>query len=498
MQTRLYATDWNPMCMRLRQSVAVLLILAASLAQTPFVAEAAQPERIQHEAAGISLPTADGYRGIWYANQPSKDEYRFKYSGGMATYPQQHIPIAYYAPAVHKTFFVYGGTRTDKNQLLHMVSYYDHASGTVPRPRILLDKETDDAHDNPTLMLDDAGHLWIFSNSHGGKRPCFIHRSLKPYAIDAFERIPIPHFAGVATDNFSYSQPWYLEHTGFCFLQTRYTEGKRFLFTQFSADGRAWAAPRPLAQIEMGQYQISWRDGTRVGTAFNMHPKPVGLNTRTNLYYMETRDAGRTWTTVDGSRLELPLTAVNNPALLRDYRSEGLLVYMKDLCFDAEKHPVILYLTSKSYESGPQSGPQIWRTARWTGAAWEFREVAPCDNNYDFGSLYIEPGGLWRIIGPTEPGPQKYNTGGEIAIWTSGDRGATWTKVKQLTHDSEYNHTYVRRPVNAQPDFYAIWADGHARERSPSRLYFTDREGTHVWRLPTKMDGPVAKPEIVP
>lgn len=29
----------------------------------------------------------DGYRGIWYANQPSGDEYKFKYSGGFATYP---------------------------------------------------------------------------------------------------------------------------------------------------------------------------------------------------------------------------------------------------------------------------------------------------------------------------------------------------------------------------------------------------------------------------
>jgi hypothetical protein len=39
---------------------------------------------------------ADGYRGIWYMNQPLKDEYRFKYSGGFATYPQQHTPIAIY------------------------------------------------------------------------------------------------------------------------------------------------------------------------------------------------------------------------------------------------------------------------------------------------------------------------------------------------------------------------------------------------------------------
>ena len=42
------------------------------------------------------LPVDDGYRGIWYFNQPTQDEYRYKYSGGFATYPQQHAPIAIY------------------------------------------------------------------------------------------------------------------------------------------------------------------------------------------------------------------------------------------------------------------------------------------------------------------------------------------------------------------------------------------------------------------
>ena len=36
----------------------------------------------------------DGYRGIWYMNQPTGDEYAYKYSGGFATYPQQQEPIA--------------------------------------------------------------------------------------------------------------------------------------------------------------------------------------------------------------------------------------------------------------------------------------------------------------------------------------------------------------------------------------------------------------------
>src|SRR5277367_1019981 len=68
------------------------------------------------------LPTMDGYRGIWYMNQPSHDEYKYKYSGGFATYPQQHIPIAYYCKEVNKTFFCFGGTTaqtgSDKQDLL--------------------------------------------------------------------------------------------------------------------------------------------------------------------------------------------------------------------------------------------------------------------------------------------------------------------------------------------------------------------------------------------
>ena len=79
-------------------------------------------------------------------------------------------------------------------------------------------------------------------------------------------------------------------------------------------------------------------------------------------------------------------------------------------------------------------------------------------------------------------------------MWTSSDQGEKWQRVKQLTRDSPRNHTYVRRPVNAHPDFYAIWADGHGRQPSESDLYFCDRDGT-VFRLPRKMKEPFARPE---
>jgi len=139
----------------------------------------------------------------------------------------------------------------------------------------------------------------------------------------------------------------------------------------------------------------------------------------------------------------------------------------------------------------------VWHTARWTGKTWDIQGSIESDNNYDAGSLYIESDGTWRLIAPTEVGPQPFNTGGEVAMWISRDQGHTWAKLKQLTRHSQYNHCYVRRPVNAHPDFYAFWADGHGRRRSTSRLYFTNQQGDHVWRLPVRMTGDRARPDVV-
>ena len=490
-------------------------VVAESVAQLPAdprplrfgSAEAVAASRVPTPAAPAEPPITggvlkpdDGYRGIWYYNQPSKDEYKYKYSGGFATYPQQHAPIAIYCKEAHKTFFVYGGTTArsadDKQELLHMVSYYDHHTGKVPRPRILLNKQTEDAHDNPTLQVDDRGYLWIFSSSHGTGRPSYIHRSTKPWSIDEFERILVT--------NFSYTQPWYVPEHGFLFLHTRYSGGKaqginaaRCLFYMTSANGVTWSEPEMLAGIGMGDYQVSWRSGQRVASAFDFHPVPTGLNTRANVYYVETSDFGRTWRDVRGTPMKLPLTETNNSALAYDSRADSRLVYLKDVNFDRHGHPVVMFLTSKGYESGPANGPREWQTLRWTGKEWVRRLLTTSGNNYDHGSLYIEPDGTWRVIAPTELGPQPYNPGGEIVMWTSSDEGQTWTRVKQLTRNSPRNHTYARRPLNAHPEFYAIWADGHGRQPSESFLYFTNQRGDHVWRLPRVMDGEFATPTVV-
>jgi len=461
-----------------------------------------------------------GYRGVWYYNQASGDEYVYKYSGGLGTYCAKHRPFAVYRPEVHKTFFCYGGTAVDSHLrhserdlindgpfcreregfLLHTVSCFDHTTGTVPRPTVLLDKMTADAHDNPVISVDDDGYIWIFSTSHGRSRPSFVHRSTEPYTIDSFEQVDVTKVEGgapVPMDNFSYMQAWHLPGRGFIAFVTRYADpADRTLFFTTSRDGVAWSEWTRLAAIDKGHYQVSIHSEGKCCTAFNYHPEPLGLNWRTNLYYLETTDFGKTWQNAAGEPVDIPLTTPQNNALVHDYGAEDLKVYLKDIRLDSQDRPVILYLVSKGYESGPENGPRVWTTARWSGSRWDINPITESDSNYDTGSLYLEPDGVWRVVAPTESGPQPYNPGGEMAMWSSSDQGASWRKLRDMTCGSQRNHTYARSPVNAHPDFYALWADGHCREPSKSLLYFSNQSGD-VFQLPEYMTADSQRPERV-
>lgn len=452
----------------------------------------------------------DGYRGIWYYIGNIGGEYQYKYAGGLGTYPSNHYPFSVYVPKVNKTFFCYGGTDHSGKTLYHEVSYFDHITGEVPRPTIVLNKGTVDAHDNPVIQVDKDGYLWLFSPTHGAAKTSFIHRSSQPYDIRKFENVyPTWEENGEQTplNNFSYPQVYYTDGKGFMMLFTHYTiqelkYGKkncRIIAFMTSNDGIHWSECRDLANIEEGHYQTSGQNGKKIGTSFNYHPAQKhgsGLDFRTNLYYLSTNDFGKTWQTAAGNAVRLPLTTISNAALIHDYKSEGLKVYINDLNFDKNGNPVIFYETTKGWEPGPENGPRNLYTAHLTGEGWEISPVTSTDNNYDMGSLYIENDATWRIIVPSDPGPQPYNTGGAMVMWVSKNEGRSWLKAKELTPDCENNQSYPRRPVNANAGFYAFWAEGNGRKPSDSHLYFSDKDG-NVFMLPNEIKKPDSKPKKI-
>lgn len=440
-------------------------------------------------AQSLTNTKVDGYRPIWFElNQ--KYEYGDKYSGALGTYTAKHVPLAIYSAEVNKTFFVFGGTTNETERyLLCMIGQYDHKIGMVSKPTVVYDKKgVNDPHDNPSLLIDDDGFIWVFVSGRGRGRPGFKFKSKNPFDINEFEQI--------SEEEMTYPQPWRTDE-GFIHLFTKYT-GVRQLYFETSKDGINWTDDKMLAAIPVtdgeksGHYQTSnCFKGKVVGTFFNRHPQG-NVDKRTDLYYVQTADFGQTWTNVDGVKLEIPLTELESLARVIDYSSQSKNVYLKDMGFDADGNPVILYIRSNGHEPGPKSVPYEWCITKWDGKNWQTIVVAKSDHNYDMGSIFISDK-KWKIVGPTEPGPQKWGVGGELAIWQSKNKGAKWKRIKQLTNNSERSHAYVRRPVNYKAPFCFFWADGHSHEFSKSELYFGDFKG-NIRKLPYRMEEDFEKP----
>lgn len=427
-------------------------------------------------ASAATVPPA-GFHGIWFT-LGQKTPHGDNYSGGLGTYTANHNPMAVYVPQADKTFFTYGGTVPGKRQLLVMASCYDHKTGMLYRPTLVHDKTpVDDPHDNGSLAVDGDGYVWVFVSGRAKARPGFRYRSKEPYSVAAFERI--------AEEELTYPQPWWIPGQGWFHLFTKYTKGRE-LYWETSADGRTWSEDCKLAGTG-GHYQVSGRHEGRIATFFNHHPGG-SVDKRTNLYYAQTSDLGKTWTKADGAPLKVPLSEVNNPALVIDYAAQGILMYTCDLNFDVAGQPLLLYVASRGYAPGPENDPREFRLTRWTGSEWCTTAIARTDHNYDMGSLWVTPKD-WRVIAPSLPGPQPWGGGGEMVLWTSADQGQTWKMERQITRDSPRNHNYARRPQHARDPFFAYWADGNPDEFSESRLYFCDSTTEKVWQMPLEMSG---------
>ena len=434
----------------------------------------------------------DGYKGIWFT-LGQFSEYGDKYSGGLGTYTAKHIPLSIYSPEANKTFFVYGGTTGPEDRyLLCMIGSYDHASKKVAKPTVVYDKQgVDDPHDNPSLAMDAEGYIWVFVSGRGRGRPGFKYRSTAPHSIDSFEQI--------TEEEMTYPQPKYIPGKGFLHLFTKYT-GVRELYFETSPDGVSWTEDQKLVGMKRdedkngGHYQISGQHGNKVVFFFNWHPNG-NVDLRTNIYYLQTTDFGKTWTTVDGKEIAIPVDDVNSQAMVKEFFSQGKNVYIKDVNFDEQGNPIALYLAGPGHQPGPDNGPRGWFVAYYNGSDWEHHKITESDQNYDTGSLFVK-GDEWMVIGPSIDSPQQWGAGGEVIMWKSQDKGKTWEKSKQLTKDSDRNHNYIRKVVDGKDPFFYFWADGNPDKISESHLYFGNSKGK-VWQLPYEMEKDEEKPKRV-
>ena len=361
----------------------------------------------------------------------------------MATYPQQHAPIAIYDREVEQDVLRLRRRRSGAE--------VDPAHGLVLRPRDRHGPASGDParqEDQRRARQPDLADRRPTAIS--GSSPTPTARAGRRSSIAASSRgRSTPSNASPET-NFSYGQPWYVPGAGSCSCTPKYTVRAARLRFMTSPDGLTWSEPAPLVKIDMGDYQITWGRGETVASAFDFHPKPLGLDARTNLYYLQTRDLGRPGPPPPANRSKLPLSQPDNPALVHDYQAEKKLVYIKDVNFDADGRPVVLFLTSKGISPARKTAPANGRPRAGPGTRWIDPPV------HDLGPQLRPRLALHRARRPLardrpdRARPQPFGTGGDMVMWTSPDQGAD-LDPGQAAHLRPEAQPHLRPPSRRRP-----------------------------------------------
>jgi len=150
--------------------------------------------------AGIApVPKMDiekAFEGNWYENGAT-------YTGATGTYSAKNRPNAVYVASQSKTFFVYGG-----KYFTPMISYYDHSTGLIAES-VLVGPQTimsgfrkEDAHTNPSMMIDDDGYIFVFYGDHDWWIGTSVAKSVSAYDISEWTD------CAVLGANTAYPQAW--------------------------------------------------------------------------------------------------------------------------------------------------------------------------------------------------------------------------------------------------------------------------------------------------
>lgn len=407
---------------------------------------------------------ATASQGVWYAcgvanTYPGKP---YVYSGPMATYSAWHRPMAVYAAACNKTFFVFGNARNAPS-----ISYYDHAARTFAAPVVLGSNPDGDAHRNPTLAVDDRGSLYVFYGAHG--HPTHVVKSATPYDIGHWEQK-----VDLDERKTTYPQPWQLQ-PGQLLVSFREPLGQSF---RVSTDGASsWRPPVGLIRFAGSAiYAMSVAANGLYPRAIHIVWSRLGGGTpeeirtkhlwarRYNVYYASSKDGGATWRRSDGTAYALPITE-RTAEKLYDSGEHG--VWLKDIQLDPDGNPCVVWLDSECF-----SYVARWKFAGHAAGAWRIRDVATSDHMYDDGALVVLARKDFRIYGPTTA-VQPHEDGGEIEEWKSTDLGNTWTNTRHVTSGSRFSHDCVKTVFNAaHGDLRVLWSYGDSESPPATKDVF--------------------------
>jgi hypothetical protein len=292
-----------------------------------------------------------------------------------------------------------------------------------------------DDHHNPALLLRVDGRLQAFYSGHTGPDLFFrVGESIAQWGPEQRLGTNTPGPRG-----YTYPNPVQLEaENGRIHLFWRGGDFNPAFST--SADGSAWAPAETLVRVAgQGPYVKVTSDGVAtIHLAFtDGHPR----ETATSLFY--ARYVAGSWFRAGGERIGAPPFTPGDADLVWDVAPTGHHAWVHDVAFDAAGLPRVVYAVFHSPTD------HRYRHARWTGTAWQDRELTSAGTSFpDDGGEKQYSGGI--VFDHANPAvvylSRQIAAQWQIERWETNDEGVTWSR-RLLTPDSLEKNV---RPVVAR------------------------------------------------
>lgn len=421
-----------------------------------------------------------GYRGLLYSHDNDKVP---KYAGAFGTGFTVNRPQAIFHSDSNKTFFTFtsnlGSRETDG--MAYQVSCFNHTTKALCKegPKVFLRRALVDAHDNPAILIDDAGFIWLYASGRG--RECAkkkircgeIYRSARPANIQRFFKVE-------SHRDFAYAQPW-LTDAGKVLLYTRYSDrGHRQIWVR-KTDRQDYLL------VTGGHYFVSVAEGNNLHVAYSSLLQKEGgrqwdADLRTNLYYIFSNDAGKTWQTsgcrtmpincdtfsglVEGGSTKPNTTIRSDQPSARILKTLGQAkTYIQDIRLSDAQEVLILFTQSKDHQ--PVQAERALKMSRLGDHAWHFRQVdnlpsLVTTHNYSNGFIAAN-GDVVFPISNANPSLSKNFSGGELVRFKYDNATQFYDRYSRVFHNDYRHNNNIKDVYNkteeSAKDFSFFWGD---------------------------------------
>lgn len=324
------------------------------------------------------------------------------------------------------------------------VGFYDHETQQLSSAVIYDSLEIDD-HDNPSILIDEKGHLLVFFNTHGSA--LFFIRSEKPEDISAWTEVRKLALNDTArytfgNDSYTYTNPIKLSsENGRIYLFWRGIDGKpTYAYSDDNGDSwtkgviffmpeRIYGFRRPYVKYfsdGKSKIHIALTDG---------HPRKEPTN---SIYYMYYENGA--FYKANGEKIRDIDDEAHQPAdcdKVYDATATQHKAWIWDIAADEEGKPVL------AYAKFPDDKNHIYSYARWDGKKWRNYDLVNSGSWFPQtmkGQSELEPNYSGGINIDHENTNTVYLSANrdsvfEIEKWSTNNGGKTW-KAFKITNGS--------------------------------------------------------------